>query len=238
MTIAAQIGVGDLYVPTDDRQEVAGTHLNVEDTTWGGRQLVYGRATATIRAYAVCTLVSVWDTTTKSYRFDMTEAASTANTGKQVVIAMADMTTGQYCWFITAGTTPVISESTIAANDPASVTATGELGAVSAGKQVLGITVSVPATMTLAKTGVTASAGTYLLNTPESEGWFVGIPLSGTGIASGTIVKSIDANGHHVTISAATTAAINGTVTGTFNDGTTFYNVVNVNNAFMQGAIT
>jgi glycerol uptake facilitator-like aquaporin len=62
--------------------------------------------------------------------------------------------------------------------------------------------------------------------------------LSGTGIAAGTTITDIDPSGTQVTLSAVTTAAVNGTVTATYNNGTIFYNVAHINNPIAQGAIT
>ncbi len=53
-----------------------------------------------------------------------------------------------------------------------------------------------------------------------------------------TRVTDIDPSGTLVTLSVATTAAVNGTVTGTYNNATIFYNVAHLNRPFAQGAIT
>ena len=76
------------------------------------------------------------------------------------------------------------------------------------------------------------------LQVPNSDGWFVGAYLSGTGIAAATTVSSIDPSGRFVTLSVVTTAAVSGSVTATYNNATIFYNVAHLNRPFAQGAIT
>jgi uncharacterized protein YraI len=98
--------------------------------------------------------------------------------------------------------------------------------------------VAVPATQTVAKTGCTANSGSTKLNISGADGWFIGAYLSGTGIAALTIVSDIDPSGTQVTLSVATTAAVNGTVTATYNNATIFYNIAHINRPFAQGAIT
>jgi hypothetical protein len=76
------------------------------------------------------------------------------------------------------------------------------------------------------------------LQVSGDAGWFIGAYLSGTGVAAGATITDIDPSGTQVTMSAVATAAINGTVTATYNNGTIFYNVVKINNPIAQGAIT
>jgi hypothetical protein len=81
-------------------------------------------------------------------------------------------------------------------------------------------------------------SGSTKLQIPSADGWFIGAYLSGTGIAALTTVVDIDPSGTQVTLSVATTAIINGTVTATYNNATVFYNVAHINRALAQGPIT
>ena len=93
------------------------------------------------------------------------------------------------------------------------------------------------ATTTSAKTNCTANSGSTQLIVPNADGWFCGVYLSGTGIAALTVVTDIAPDGRTVTLSVATTAAVTGTVTATYNNATVFYNVAHLNRPFAQGQI-
>jgi hypothetical protein len=90
----------------------------------------------------------------------------------------------------------------------------------------------------VAKTNCTALSGSTELRVTNSDGWFIGLYLSGTGITTGSTVADISPDGKIVTLSAATSAAVNGTVTGTYNNSTVYYNLVMMNRPFLQGQIS
>jgi len=223
-------------LPDTTSRQQPGFIMQAVDNYWGAGEFVYGRATATIRQFAVCTLAPTVNS--GAYRFDMTEVANTANLGQSVFVAMTSMTVGQFGWFCTSGVVPVLSNATVAANTSTGIVAAGQLGAVAAGKQIVNARVSVAATTTVAKANSVANSGSTRLQVSNSDGWFIGIYLSGTGIAAATTVTDISPDGTQVTLSTATTAAVNGTVTGTYNNATIFYNVIYMNRPFAQGAIT
>lgn len=206
------------------------------DNYWGGAEMIYAQANGTIRMGAVCVDIPV--VSGGKYLFQMTEAPNTAIMGRPCYIAMTPMTVGQYGWFALGGLVPVLSNATVAADTTFSLVAAGQAGALTAGKQLVNARVAVPATQTVAKTGCTANSGSTKLSIPSADGWFIGAYLSGTGIAALTIVTDIDPSGTQVTLSVATTAAVNGTVTATYNNATIFYNVAHINRPFLQGAIT
>lgn len=225
--------VNPWQLPDTTARMRTGTVLGFVDPWWGGMRVMYGRAAASIRQYGVCTfLVSAQ---TGGLRFDMTEVPDTANLGVPIVVAMTSMTVGQFGWFVTQGATPINSAASVAADTAFGIGGVGQGGAVSAGKQILNARNSLAATTTVAKTNVTANAGATVLTVPNAEGWFIGLYLSGTGIAALTVVTGIDPSGTQVTISAATSAAVNGTVTGTYNNATVYYNVAMLNGSFAQG---
>lgn len=206
------------------------------DPYWGGAEMIYAQANGTIRMGAVCVDIPV--VSGGKYLFQMTECPNTTIMGRPVYVAMTPMTVGQYGWFALGGLVPVLSNATVAADTTFSVVAAGQAGVLTAGKQLVNARVAIAATATVAKTGCTANSGSTLLQIPGAAGWFIGAYLSGTGIAALTIVTDIDPSGTQVTLSVATTAAVNGTVTATYNNGTIFYNVTHINRPFAQGAIT
>lgn len=216
-----------------------GNFLTAVDNWWGAGEFIYARAAGNIRAFGLCVITPVFDSTLGSWRYDVTEAPNTANLGRALCVSTLALTAGQYAWFTLSGLTPVNCSAAVAADTTFGIAAAGQGGANSAGKQVLNARVVGASTTTVVKTGCTALNGTNVLNVPNSDGWFVGAYLSGTGIAVGTTtVTSISPDGRVVGLSANTTAQVAGSITATYNNGTVFYNVVHLNRPLAQGAIT
>lgn len=215
-----------------------GNIITAVDNYWGAGEFIYARAAGSIRAFGLCVLTPVFDSALGSYRFDVTEVPNTANLGRMLAVSPMALSSGQYTWFQISGLCPVNCNASVAADTTFGIAAAGQGGANGAGKQVLNARVIAAATTTVAKANATADNGSTRLNVPNSDGWFVGAYLSGTGIAAGATVSAIDSGGRFVTLSAATTAAVAGTVTATYNNATVFYNVAHLNRPFAQGAIT
>lgn len=232
-----QIQFAGLVADTTPRVQ-SGNFLTAVDSWWGAGEFIYARAAGSIRAFGLCVLTPVFDSTLNSWRFDTTEVPNIANLGRMLAVATLALTSGQYAWFQISGITPVNCSASVAADTTFGIAAAGQGGANSAGKQVLNARILAAGTTTVVKANSTAQSGTTVLQVPNSDGWFVGVYLSGTGIAAGTTVSSIDPSGRFVTLSAATTAAVAGSVTATYNNGTVFYNVAHLNRPFAQGAIT
>lgn len=215
-----------------------GTIATAVNDWWGGAEFIYARAAGTIRAMGLCVINATFNAGESRYRYDVTEVPNTANLGQSLCVAMSGMATGDFGWFAISGLLPVNGTATVAANTALGITAAGQVGANTAGKQLLNARVAAPATTTVAKTLCTAANASRQLTVPNADGWFVGVYLSGTGIAAGTTVVSVDPARRIVTLSADTTARVNGTVTATYNNATIFYNVAHMNRPFAQGAIT
>ena len=215
-----------------------GALLQAVDNWWGCGEFIYARAAGTIRQFGLVVLTPVFDSTLNTWRYDATEVPNTANLGREVLVAMNAMTSGQYSWFQVSGISPVNCQASVAADTTFGIAAAGQGGANSAGKQLLGGRVIAAGATTVVKANCIAPSGSNQLNVPNAEGWFVGAYLSGTGIAGGTTVTAISADGRTVTLSAVTTAAVAGSVTATYNNGTVFYNVARFGRMFAQGAIT
>ncbi len=211
--------------------------LSAVDNWWGAGEFIYARANGVITQYALCVITPVFDATLKSYRYDVTEVPNTANLGRPLAVAMNVMASGEYGWFQVSGITPIDCSASVAADTAFGIVAAGQGGAIAAGKQVLNARVIVAAAATVVKANCTAPSGSRRLQVPDSEGWFVGAYLSGTGIAAATTVAKISPDGREVTLSADTTGAVNGNVTATYNNGTVFYNVAHINRPFAQGQI-
>lgn len=213
-----------------------GTIMTPIDPYWGGAEVIRLRVPANTTAIAVGT-AAIYNNA-----FAYTIAPNTANLGQPLAFAVnaVPLNAGfdQYAWFYIGGTFPALSGASVAANTATGITAAGTLGANSAGKQVLNARVQVAATNTVVKANSNTTSGSTLLRVPNSDGWFVGLYLSGTGIPALTTVTAIDASGTLITMSLAATATGSVSVTGTYNNATVFWNVLNANRPFAQGAIT
>lgn len=211
--------------------------MEAVDSYFGPGEWMYARANGSITQFAACVITPAFDSTSQSYRYEVTEVPNTANLGRPLAVAMNAMSSGQYGWFQVSGNTPIKSGASVAADTAFGITAAGTVGAISNGKQVLNARVIAPATTTVVKTNCSAPSASRTLQVPNSDGWFVGAYLSGTGIAAATTVVSISNDGRTVTLSADTTAAVNGSVTATYNNSTIYYNVANLNRSFAQGQV-
>ena len=223
-------------LPDDVERHSPGLTLTAEDAYWGSSEVTYIRANGAIRQGALCVLTPTL--VSGRWRWDAVEVPNTANLGRPLYAALTSMTVGEFGWVARAGIIPVNCTASVAADTTFGIAAAGQGGANAAGKQVLNARVVAPATTTVIKPGCTANSGSTRLQIPGPDGWFCGVYLSGTGIAAGTTVVDIDPSGTIVTLSLATTAAVSGSVTGTYNNGTVFYNVVHLDRPLAQGAIT
>lgn len=225
------------FLPDDTAQYGAGEFMGAMDNYWGGRELVYARATGAIRQFGLCVITpalvnGAWVATAS-------EVPNTAGLGQSLAVAMTAIgASGGWVWFCIGGLVPVNCNASVTANTAFGIAAAGQGGAITAGKQVLGGRVVAAATASVSKANCYAPNGTTQLQVPNTDGWFRGITLVGSGIAAGTTIASIDPANRVVTLSLATTAAVNGSISGTYNNGTVFYNVAYLNRPLAQGQIT
>lgn len=216
----------------------SGYLVRAEDKVWGPGLFIFARANGTIPAFGLCVLTPVWDATNLTYTMNMTACPNTANLGRAVYVNQnGGMSAGQYGWFMIAGITPINGTASVAADTTFGITAAGQVGANTAGKQILGARVVTAATQTVVKVATGNIADTKI-NVPNTDGWFPGGYLSGTGVGAAAIISSIDPMGKYVIASVANSAAIAGNVTVTYNNATIFYNVAVLDTSFAQGAIT
>jgi len=217
-----------------------GTILKAWDPYWGAAEFIYVRANGTIPQFGLAIWAPAFNSTDGRYRYEATAAAGTANLGRPVGVALYAMAAAQYGWLFIEGLCPVDSTASIAAGTTFSNTASGQAGAATAGKQVLNAVIAAPATTTVAKS-VSLTNGANIFRVTQAnniDGWFVGAILSGTGIPSATYITAFDPDGRTVTMTNNATASGSSTVTATYNDGTTYYNIACLDRPFLQGAIT
>lgn len=209
------------------------------DDFFGPVELIYGKAGGAIRQYGLCVCLPVLNSTTKQWDITFTEVPNTANLGRALYVSAGDLANGEYGWFIQAGLTPVNCQASVAADTTFGIAAAGQGGANSAGKQILGGRVVAAGATTVVKVASAGIVGSTTLVVADTQGWFRGVYLSGTGIQAGTTVTAIDPDNRTVTLSLALTASpIGASITATYNNGTVFYNVAHLNRPIAQGAIT
>jgi hypothetical protein len=227
--------IANFGLPDTTARVQPGQVVDAVDPYWGGAEFIYVKANGTITAKALCVITPV--VSSGAVVYNATEVPNTANLGRMLGVAMYPMDSGQFGWLQISGMTPVDCNASVAADTTFGIAAAGQGGANTAGKQILNARVMIAAAATVAKAGV-ANSGSNKLQVSGADGWFIGAYLSGTGIAAGTTITDIDPSGTQVTLSAVTTAAVNSTVTATYNNATIFYNVAHLNRPFAQGAIT
>jgi hypothetical protein len=209
-----------------------GMLVQAVDPVYGSGEFVFARASAGIRQYGLCTLLPVWNSTTKTYTYDAVEVANSANLGQTLAVSQIVLTAGQYGWFQVQGVGPISATASVAAGVTFGITGAGQVGANTAGKQVLNARSVAPSTLAIVKVGRGAS-GSNQINVADTMGLFLGMALTGTGVGAG-VISFIDPAGSYILNTVANSAAVNGNVTAT----ATGFIVASVNRPFAQGAIT
>lgn len=218
------------------------------DNYWGGVEFQYCLFSTTVPPWTPVTIKPAL--ANGKFGFVAAAVANSANQSRPLGIAIAAMAAGQYGWVAISGLVPVLSGASIATDTPLGITAAGQLGASSAGKEIENLINVLPATTTVVKANATLLSGSPIIQFTGNntiDGLFIGCALSGTGIPANAVVQTIDPDGRRVTMSTGpgvAGAVLNATqsggvsVTGTYNDATNFYNVVQLNRPFVQGRIT
>lgn len=241
MPIAGSRPINQTY-PTDTTlDEGLGSIFAAYDPYYGGGEFMFVYFNAITPAKALVTITPTF--TNGAWRIEAGPVPNTANLAQTLGVAMMPAASGAYGWVQLAGMTQVSSTASIAAGTSFGITAAGQAGAVAAGKQVLGGRVHGAATVTVAKTSLGPQsgegvAGGFIFRVNNTDGWFVGGYVAGTGVGAAAIITAIDVTEQLVTVSVANTAAVTGTITMTPNNAVIFYNTVYINRPYAQGAIT
>lgn len=215
-----------------------GEILNAFDPYWGGAEFMYVKFGGTVGERGLVSILTTYNSTTKRWEQVATACANTANLGRSVAVAMRGATSGQFGWVMISGVTPINGTASVAADTAFGITAAGQVGANTAGKQILNARIVAAATTTVALANSTGVSGSYEIRVPTTDGLFIGAYMSGTGVGASAKISAIDPSNNSITVDVANSAAINGTVTATYNNATIFYNVAYINRPFAQGAIT
>lgn len=223
--------------PPDTTQRLPlGTILDFVDPYWGGAEFIYLQMPAS-QAVKVGAVLS-YDVATP---FLAALMANTAILGKAAALCLSvvpSSASAQYAWACISGQFPCWSSASVAANTAIGVVAAGQAGALAAGKQLNNARVTLPATTTVVKANTITKNGSPVIQVGNTDGWFPGIAITGTGIGASAVINSIGIDGHSVTLSANSTADGAASVTGTYNDATNFWNILTFDRIAMQGPIT
>lgn len=235
--------VGNFFQPDTTQRHPLGSVITFNDPYWGGGEAIYLQM-PTSTALQTGTVLA-YDT---AAGFVASAVANTANLGKSLAVLMnyvPSNASAQFAWAYIMGSVPVYSTASVAADTALGITAAGQVGANSAGKEMLNARSTKAATTTVTKSNTQTTNGSPLLRVSNSDGLFVGCPISGTGIPASTYIGAISADGRTITMTQSdlataqnATATGSVTLTGTYNDGSKFWNVVTFNRPLAQGAIT
>ena len=112
-------------LPDTTRRHKTGLVIQAVDPYWGGAELVYCYASASIRQGGLVTILPTIQS--DSVRFEATEVGNTANLGSPLGVAMTSATVGQYIWAMVYGVIPVNCNASVAANTTFGIAAAGSL---------------------------------------------------------------------------------------------------------------
>lgn len=190
----------------------------------GGGEAIYVKAAGTFIPGRLVHIDKDWN---------ILDMPNTPGTGRPVYVCLSDFSaTNCYGWVAAAGVVPV-SFSVAATAGLVFFGAAGQASPTQAnGKQILGATTLIAAAATFTKS-VKTNNGSKRLEMNDVSGCYPGLAVSGTGIAGGSTIASIDPGGRFVTLSANMTATA--VVTGTFTH--TGYGIVHIEHPFVQGQI-
>jgi hypothetical protein len=225
--------------PDTTRLTSEGDIITFEDPFFGGGEAIYAKAAGTIAPLEPVVFTPVFDSTEGRYVYAATVVPNTANLGKAAAVYMggASIASGQYGLFQVSGLTPVACSASVAANTLVGIAAAGRLGAWATTKGLSNCICAAAATTTVVKKSCYIQNAGLQVRVSNSEGWFVGMPLTGTGMGASAKISIISNDGKIVTVDVASTASGNVDVTGTYNNTTIFWNVVHLNRSFYQGAV-
>lgn len=241
ISVPAVAGIPQITQSFDDdatKRATLGLIVTAVDQYWGGGEFIYCNFASTVRNKGLVTITPTFDSANNRWLFTAVEVANTANLGRMLGVAVMSAASGEYGWVQISGMTPVNCQAAVAADTTFGIAAAGQGGANSAGKQVLSARIHGASTITVAKTATKGVIGGDTIQVNNTDGWFVGGYLSGTGIGAAAIITSISTDEKTVGVSVVNSAAVTGSITCTYNNGTIFYNVALLNRPFAQGAIT
>jgi hypothetical protein len=214
ISIAGPQPFNDWFDPDTVQRMQLGIVVEAVDPYWGGGTFLYGIAGEALAKGNLVNYTEVWS---------FIKLPSTANMGRPFGVVMAPMAINEFGWIQVAGRVAASSSADVAADAAAGIGTAGNVGANSAGKQLLGYRSRIANAGTVAITNVQTTNNSAILRTKGYDGWFLGMALSGTGVPASTVVAKLDPDGRTVymgsavgTVDKLATATGSVTVTGTY----------------------
>lgn len=170
-------------------------------------------------------------------------AASEANTGKPLYVAVTNFavgsTTVQYGWVMRKGVAPVRTSVAATAGRVFAGSAGTITPTAAAGVQINNMQCLIAGASTFTRSGKTRT-GSSEVKFSNVGGMYVGQAISGTGIPSSSVISSIDPDGNTVNVGSAVgtlvVATASATVTCTMTN--TGFGICQFDAPFFQGQIT
>ena len=214
--------------PDATRKELSGTSIDIYDTMFGGQQLIYAQSAAAMAIGTACKLSIAY--VNGAIVHTMTAIPTATVNGCPIFFAKTTFGAANYWgWFVVSGNAIVAADSALAVDAAAFLHGAGRLGVTGVGVQVTGVNIVQASTATVVKLAQIPGAVSVIF-VSDVSGWFVGMPVTGTGIQATTTITDLDPGGA-VTLSLPTTAGGAVTVTGAYSATPIFWHVANVGNA-------
>lgn len=222
----------DWFLSDTVQRHPLGFTVTAVDPFWGTGKFTYLKSTAAILKGSLIQ----WDEA-----YNAVLLVNTANTGFSFGVAMAPAASGNFFWIQTEGRAVYATNATVAADAAIGIGAAGIAGTNGAGKQLLNVRNRIAATGTVTVTVSTQNNTSTLIAQKGYDGFFLGLPLTGTGIPGSAVVAALDPDGRRIymgsvigTIDKVATGTASVVLTGTY----TGFGSGIINNPFVQGAIT
>src|SRR6266849_1491202 len=155
----------DWFIPDTTQRFALGTKQIAVDPYWGWGEFVYAKASGAVAPRLLCVL---------SDAYLAVGVPNAANQGFPVCVAMGNMATLTFGWFMTEGVTPISATATVAADAALGITGVGTVGANTAGKQILGVRNRIAQTGTKTFANSQTLNGSAVLITNGYDGLFLG----------------------------------------------------------------
>ena len=224
----------DWFTPDTVQREPLGMIVMAVDPFWGTGEFIYLKAPndATVIKGSVVT----WNELMVSVLLP-----TAAGQGFQCGVAMAPAPANTYYWAQISGYSIMKSTSDVAADAAVAIAGTGLAGALANGKQIVNARARKANAATKTVTASVPNNSAVITCPAGYDGIFLGMALSGTGIAASTVAAGLDPDGKRIYLGSVigtigdklTTAAGSITLTGTF----TGYLGVVINRPFAQGQV-
>lgn len=200
----------EFFNPDLVQRHQAGMRVSGIDPYWGGGDFVYGMAAGTQEAGSVCIASDIW--TMSDYPI------TTANLGFPVFIALHAMTASEWGWYQVSGMAVLSASASVAVDTPVGLTTAGQVGAATAGRNLLGYRNRLPSSTIVAKPArVVAGSPVVKLTSGNVSGWFHGITLvNGGAFTAGTTLIAFNQNQREVTASTNGLSSGFFTISGTY----------------------